>query len=56
LFRPYVALPFDHAALVEVVIGPAIKHQLVKPTVRRILARNGFRDTEIEASDVPYQT
>jgi hypothetical protein len=56
LFKPYVALPFDHAALVEVVIGPANKHQLVEPTVRRMLDRNGFRDTEIEASELPYQT
>jgi hypothetical protein len=56
LFKPYVALPFDHAALVEVVTGPAIKHELVESTVRRMLHRNGFRDTEIEASDLPYQT
>jgi hypothetical protein len=56
MFKPYVALPFDHAALVEVVTGPAIKHQLVEATVRRMLDRNGFRDTEIEASELPYQT
>jgi hypothetical protein len=56
MFKPYVVLPFDHAALVEVVTGPAIKHQLVEATVRRMLDRNGFRDTEIEASDLPYQT
>jgi hypothetical protein len=56
LFKPYVSLPFDHAALVEVVIGPAIKHQLVEPTVRRMLDRNGFRHTTIEVSELPYQT
>ena len=56
MFKPYVSLPFDHAALVKVVTGPAIKHQLVEPTVRRMLDRNGFRDTTIEASDLPYQT
>ena len=56
MFKPYVVLPFDHAALVEVVTGPAIKHQLVEATVRRMLDRNGFRDTEIEASGLPYQT
>ncbi|MFP2991299.1 DUF2971 domain-containing protein [Mycobacterium intracellulare] len=56
LFKPYVSLPFDHAALVEVVTGPAIKDQLVEPTIRRILDRNGFRDTTIHASELPYQT
>lgn len=56
LFKPYVSLPFDHAALVEVVTGPGIKHELVEATVRRILDRNGFRHTEIRASDLPYQT
>lgn len=56
LFKPYVSLPFDHAALVKVVTGPALKHHLVEPTVRRMLDRNGFRDTPIEASTLPYQT
>jgi hypothetical protein len=56
MFKPYVSLPFDHAALVKVVTGPSIKHHLVEPTVRRMLDRNGFRDTEIEASELPYQT
>ena len=56
MFKPYVSLPFDHAALVEVVTGPSIKHQLVEPTVRRLLDRNGFRHTTIEASEQPYQT
>jgi hypothetical protein len=56
MFKPYVALPFDHAALVEVVTGPAVKHQLVEATVRRMLDRNGFRDTQIAASELPYQT
>jgi hypothetical protein len=26
VFKPYVSLPFGHAALLEVVTGPAIKH------------------------------
>jgi hypothetical protein len=52
MFKPYVALPFDHAALVEVVIGPVIKHQLVEATVRRMLDRNGFRDTEIKGPTI----
>lgn len=56
MFKSYVSLPFDHDALVEVVIGPAVKHQLVKPTVRRMLDRHGFRDTTIEVSELPYQT
>lgn len=56
MFKPYVSLPFDHVALVEVVIGPAVKDQLAKPTVRRMLDRNGFRDTTIFASELPYQT
>ena len=56
LFKPYVSLPFDHAALVEVVTGPAIKHDLVEATVRRVLDRNGFRHTKIKASELPYQT
>jgi len=56
LFKPYVSIPFDHAALVKVMMGPSIKHRLVEPTVRRMLDRNGFRHTTIEASDLPYQT
>jgi hypothetical protein len=56
MFKPYVSLPFDHAALVKVVTGPAIKHHLVEPTVRRMLDRNGLRHTTIEASELPYQT
>jgi Protein of unknown function (DUF2971) len=56
LFKPYVSLPFDHAALVEVVTGPGTKHELVEATVRRVLDRNGFRHTEIKASELPYQT
>lgn len=55
-FKPYVSLPFDRAALVEIVTGPALKHQLVEPTLRRMLDRNGFRDTVIHASGLPYQT
>jgi hypothetical protein len=55
MFKPYVSLPFDRAALVKVVTGPAVKHQLVEATMRRVLDRNGFRDTAIEASQSPFQ-
>jgi Protein of unknown function (DUF2971) len=55
MFKPYVPLPFEREALVNVVTGPAVKHQLVEATVRRILDRNGFRDTKIEASQSPLQ-
>jgi hypothetical protein len=55
MFKPYVSLPFDRAALVKVVTGPAVKHRLVEATVRRVLDRNGFRDTTIEASQSPFQ-
>jgi hypothetical protein len=55
MFKPYVCLPFDRAALVKVVTGPAIRHHLVEPTVRRLLDRNRFRHTAIEASTLPYQ-
>ena len=56
MFKPYVVLSFSPAALVKVVTGPSIKHQLVKATIRRILDRNGFRHTEISSSKLPYQT
>jgi hypothetical protein len=55
VFKPYVRLPFDREALVKVVTGPAITHQLVEATVRRLLDRNGFRHIEIEPSKLPYQ-
>lgn len=55
MFKPYVALPFEREALVNVVTGPAMKHQLVGATVRRILDRNGYRHTTIQESDSPFQ-
>ncbi|KEF99979.1 hypothetical protein K883_00029 [Mycobacterium sp. TKK-01-0059] len=55
MFKPYVALPFEREALVEVITGPVVKHQLVEATLRRILDRNGFRDTKIKESQSPYQ-
>jgi hypothetical protein len=55
MFKPYVALPFEREALVEVVIGPVVKHQLVKATVRRMLDRNGFRHTAIRLSESSLQ-
>ena len=38
-------------ALVEVVIGPVVKRHLAETTVRRLLDRYGFRDTEIRDLD-----
>lgn len=55
MFKPYVQLPFEREALVNVITGPLVKHQLVEATVRRVLDRNGFRDTKIEASQSPLQ-
>jgi hypothetical protein len=53
LFKQYMRLPFDRASLVKVITGPAIRHQLVESTVRRLLDRNGFRHTVIEPSKLP---
>lgn len=55
MFAPYVELPFTHEALVKIVTGPAIKHRFAQPALRRMLDRNGFRHTKIEASQLPYQ-
>jgi hypothetical protein len=55
MFKPYVGLPFEREALVKVITGPVVKHQLVEATLRRMLDRNGFRDTTIEASQSPFQ-
>jgi hypothetical protein len=55
VFIPYVRLPFVREALVRVVIGPVVKHHLAETTVRRLLDRYGFRDTEIETSKAPLQ-
>ncbi|WP_322859250.1 DUF2971 domain-containing protein [Mycobacterium europaeum] len=55
MFKPYVALPFEREALVEVITGPVVKHQLVEATVRRMLDRNGFRHTAINESKSPFQ-
>lgn len=55
MFKPYVALPFDREALVEVITGPVVKHQLVEATLRRMLDRNGFRHTIIQESKSPFQ-
>ncbi len=55
LFTPFTELPFAPEALLEVVIGPKVHHRLVEPTVRRILDRNGFRDTTIRLSRSPLQ-
>lgn len=55
VFKPYVSIAFDRTALKKVVIGPVIKHRLAESTVRRMLNRNGFRHTEIEVSELPYQ-
>ena len=55
MFKPYVALPFAWEALVEVITGPVVRHQLVEATLQRMLDRNGFRDTTIQASQSPFQ-
>jgi hypothetical protein len=55
MFKPYVALPFEREALVEVITGPVVKHQLVEATLRRMLDRNGFRHTTIRPSDSSFQ-
>jgi hypothetical protein len=55
-FKPYVALDFAHEALVDVVLGPAIKNSMAGPTLRRMLDRNGFRHTALRRSTLPYQT
>jgi len=55
MFKPYVEMPFERQALVEVVTGPAVKHQLVEATIRRMLERNGFPETRVIASKLPYQ-
>lgn len=55
MFKPYVALPFEREALVEVITGPVVKHQLVEATLRRVLDRNGFRHTAIQESQSPFQ-
>jgi hypothetical protein len=56
MFKPYVALPFEREALVEVITGPVVKHQLVEATIRRILDRNGFRHTTIQESNSSFQS
>lgn len=55
LFVPYVRFPFKREALIEVVIGPMVKHHLAETTVRRLLDRHGFRDTAIKLSEAPLQ-
>lgn len=55
VFKPYIELPFDRDALKEVVIGPIHKHRLAQETIRRLLDRYAFRDTEIRTSDLPSQ-
>ncbi|MDT5065870.1 MAG: hypothetical protein QOK02_2025 [Mycobacterium sp.] len=54
-FTPYVRLPFERDALVKVIVGPTVKHHVAEATVRRMLDRNGFRNTEIELSQSPLQ-
>jgi hypothetical protein len=54
-FTPYVRLPFERDALVKVIVGPTVKHHVAEAPVRRMLDRNGFRNTEIELSQSPLQ-
>ncbi|OBB77879.1 DUF2971 domain-containing protein [Mycobacterium sp. 852014-52144_SCH5372336] len=55
VFVPYVRLPFERDALVNVIIGPVVNHHLAAATVRRILDRNGFRHTQIVPSESSLQ-
>lgn len=55
VFIPYVRLPFERDALVKVIIGPNVNHHLAEATMRRMLNRNGFRDTLIEPSQSPFR-
>jgi hypothetical protein len=54
-FRPYTKIPFDKAALVEVVLGPAVDAERVTLSTRRLLDRYGFRHTKIVASTKTYR-
>ncbi|SHU93320.1 Protein of uncharacterised function (DUF2971) [Mycobacteroides abscessus subsp. abscessus] len=53
--KPYVRLPFNREALVTVVTGPCSTHRLVEETTRRLLDRNGYRHTEVRASQSSLQ-
>lgn len=55
VFVPYVTLPFQREALVNVIVGPAVSHHLAAATLRRILDRNGFRHTQITPSQSSLQ-
>lgn len=55
IFKPYTSLPFDKSALVEVVLGPNLQLPSIESTVRRLLNRYGFRDTEISRSELSYR-
>ncbi|KWX19717.1 hypothetical protein AFM11_34305 [Mycolicibacterium wolinskyi] len=55
VFVPYVRLPFERDALVNVIIGPVVNHHLAEATVRRLLDRNGFRHTQIVPSKSSLQ-
>lgn len=56
LFTPYVELPLPRDALVTVVLGPSVTDPLAPVTVSRMLERNGYLDTTVEKSELPYQS
>lgn len=54
--KPYTEIPFKTAALVRVVIGPNVESRgLALSTVRQVLDRYGFRDTEVVPSEHAYR-
>lgn len=55
VFVPYVRLPFEREALVNIIIGPSVNHHLAAATLRRILDGNGFRHTRIDSSETSLQ-
>ncbi|OZD18345.1 DUF2971 domain-containing protein [Rhodococcus sp. 06-156-3C] len=56
LFTPYIELTLPRDALVTVVLGPSVTDPLAPVTVRRLLQRHGYPDTDVEQSELPYQS
>jgi hypothetical protein len=54
-FRPYTEIKFPKSALVNVVLGPTVDPVLGVSTVRRVLDRYGFQNTQIGTSKLPYR-
>ncbi|MBY4383745.1 DUF2971 domain-containing protein [Rhodococcus fascians] len=56
LFTPYIELALPRDALVTVVLGPSVTDPLALATVRRLLRRRGYLETDVELSKLPYQS